>query len=313
LGWITLTGAFDTNNWGMAALSAGTAVALTGLAFALSTRRDVGFGLIPDRAGRPQAGRALLSPIGLAWRLQRGAFVAWLAGLLVMAFPMGAVTDELDQMVSANPTAAEMIQQLGGVEGLVDAFLSAMIVLFGLAIAGYALQALLRMRSEETTGVLEPMLATAVSRSRWLAGHVLLASLGVLVLLVASGAAMGAGYAAATGGGWGTHIGRMAGAGLAVFPAVLVLIGFVVAAFGMFPRWAVGLSWGGLIVCLLLGQIGELLKLPQALLNLSPFTHIPAVPAVSMTVTPVVALLGVAAVLLALGGLAFRRRDLELS
>jgi ABC-2 type transport system permease protein len=67
-----------------------------------------------------------------------------------------------------------------------------------------------------------------------------------------------------------------------------------------------------LVVTLVMGQLGELLKFPQALLNVSPFTHAPKVPAEPFEALPLIVLLAIAA---ALGGLAFwgfRRRSLAI-
>jgi ABC-2 type transport system permease protein len=52
------------------------------------------------------------------------------------------------------------------------------------------------------------------------------------------------------------------------------------------------------------------LSLPQWLIDLSPFSHIPAVPAADVTVLPIVSLVVVAALLFALGITGFRRRDI---
>jgi ABC-2 type transport system permease protein len=89
-----------------------------------------------------------------------------------------------------------------------------------------------------------------------------------------------------------------------------VLGGFVVAVFGLLPRYATGLSWAVLAVCIVLGWVGELLQLPQPVLDLSPFGHIPAVPAEDVTAMPVIALTTLAVMLALVGVVSFRRRDL---
>jgi ABC-2 type transport system permease protein len=76
------------------------------------------------------------------------------------------------------------------------------------------------------------------------------------------------------------------------------------------PRLAVPLGWSAFVAALVIGQFGELFELPQAVLNISPFTHPPAVPAQDLVWTPILILLGVAAGLTALGLAALRRRDI---
>jgi ABC-2 type transport system permease protein len=76
------------------------------------------------------------------------------------------------------------------------------------------------------------------------------------------------------------------------------------------PRAAAAIGWGALAASFVLGQLGAILDLPQAVLNLSPFTHVPAVPAQPVEATPMVALAGTAIVLTAAAFVAHRRRDL---
>jgi ABC-2 type transport system permease protein len=93
-------------------------------------------------------------------------------------------------------------------------------------------------------------------------------------------------------------------------PATFALGGFVVAAFALLPRFAVALSWAGLAASLVMGQLGALLELPQAVMNASPFTHVPAFPAQELTLAPMAGLLGAALLLAVVGLVGFRRRDL---
>ena len=59
-------------------------------------------------------------------------------------------------------------------------------------------------------------------------------------------------------------------------------------------------------------ELGALLELPQWLLDVSPFTHVPAVPAEPFAAAPLLWLGAAALALGALGFAAFRRRDLAI-
>lgn len=310
-GWANQIRPYDADRWWLLALPVGFAVAATGLAFAFTSRRDFGAGLLAVRGGPATASPRLLSPLGLAWRLQRNALFGWAIGVVVLAVPMGALGDEVDDLFAENEAAAEMIAQLGGGSGLVDAFLSTMLRLFALVIAGYAVQALLRMRAEESTGPLEGVLATAVSRPRWMAGHVFCALLGTVGLILLAGAGTGAGFGLTAGDVPGETL-ALAGAALAHVPAALALAGVVLLLFGLLPRWSVELSWTALIACLLLWQLGGVLDLPQPVLNVSPFTHTPSLPGGDLAPLPLAVLLAVAVALGAAGLALFRRRDLTM-
>ena len=79
--------------------------------------------------------------------------------------------------------------------------------------------------------------------------------------------------------------------------------------FGIAPRWG-ALAWAGLGGALLLGQLGPVLQLPRAVMNVSPYSHIPQLPAAAVTWTPLVVLVLIAGVLVAVGVAGFRRRDM---
>src|SRR5699024_11466589 len=60
--------------------------------YALQDRRDFGASLIAPRPGPAHAGRSLSSPLGLAARLQRGAFLGGGIGSLALGAVDGAFT-----------------------------------------------------------------------------------------------------------------------------------------------------------------------------------------------------------------------------
>jgi ABC-2 type transport system permease protein len=61
---------------------------------------------------------------------------------------------------------------------------------------------------------------------------------------------------------------------------------------------------------LLIAEFGRLLSLPEWLIKVSPFAHVPQLPAATMTWGPIVVLTALAALLIGGGVVAFRRRDL---
>ena len=71
------------------------------------------------------------------------------------------------------------------------------------------------------------------------------------------------------------------------------------------------LAWAALLIALLLGQLGQLLQLPQWLMDLSPYSHIPLVPTEDVRWTPLIVLTVIAAALIAAGVAGFRRRDVN--
>jgi ABC-2 type transport system permease protein len=265
---------------------------------------------MPIRRGDSRAAAGLLSPFGLAWRLQRGVLFSWMAGIAVFGAVFGGIGDQVDELFDSKATV-ELMRELGGGGSLVEAYFAAMMGLLGVVVAGYTVQALLRLRGEEAGGPAEALLATAVSRPRWLASHLLCAVIGAVLVLAALGVGTGLAYWAVSGDlNASADLLKIT---LAQLPPTLVLAGFTVVVFGLVPRFAVALSWTGFAVCLVVGQFGTLLRLPAAVIDISPFTHVPDLPADPLAATPLLIMLVVAAGLLAGGAVAFRRRSLALT
>jgi ABC-2 type transport system permease protein len=90
---------------------------------------------------------------------------------------------------------------------------------------------------------------------------------------------------------------------------VLVLAALAALMFGWLPRLAVA-CWAVLAVCFVVGYLGGLVRFPDWFENLSPFTHVPAVPVEAVAAQPLVNLVLVVALATALAVVGFRRRDI---
>ncbi|WP_326559950.1 ABC transporter permease [Micromonospora sp. NBC_01796] len=312
IGWAMRVRPFADERWWVFGLPLALFVGAVGLAFALTVRRDVGMGLLAARPGPARGARGLLGPLGLAWRLQRGTLLGWAVALAVTGVGIGSIGGAVEEGLGGNEGVTRTINNLAGGGGggaLVDAFFAAMMALVGALVAGYLVQALLRLRAEESTGRAEAVLATATGRLRWLGGHLVVAMVGAAVLLGLAGVSMGLSYGLSAGD-VGGELAELTGAAYVQLPSALILAGFAVAVFGLVPRMAVGLAWLGFTLCLVLGQFGGLLNLPASVRDLSPFSHVPALPSAEITATPLVVLSAVALAFGAVGLVLFRRRDL---
>ncbi|MEV7794945.1 ABC transporter permease [Streptomyces sp. NPDC087512] len=299
LGWLENVRAFAAERWWVLLLIGGATVAQGLLAYALAGRRDLGMSFLPTRPG-PARGR-LGTAGALAWRLQRGSVFGWSVGFFLAGAVYGAMTEGAADLVGDNEQARAVIERMGGQAGLTDAFVSAMVGMLGLIAALYVVASVLRLAGEETSGRAEPVLAGAVGRLRWAAGHLVIAFGGtVLVMLLA-----GLGFAA----GYGEDVGPILGACLVQVPAVWVVGGAAVLLHGLLPR-ATAAAWGLAGAVLLLGWVGPALDLPQAVLDVSPFGHLPKLPGGEMSWPPVLVSALIAVVLVGAGLAGLRRRDM---
>lgn len=299
--------AYAGERWWVLGLPLVCTVALLGVAYALVGRRDLGAGLLPARPGPAHAAASLRSPLALAWRLQRGVLAGWTLGFVLFGIIFGSLAAGIADLLRTSSSLVDTIDKLGGgPHALVDAYLNAIMGILGAFVAAYALTAALRLRTEETSLRAEPLLATAVTRTRWAWSHLVFAMLGSALMLAVAGAAAGIAH------GLRTHDGgqvlRLTGAALVQLPAVWVVAGIAFALFGLLPR-QMTVAWGFFGGFILLGQLGPVLQLSQSVMDLSPFAHVPHVPGGTVTVMPLIGLAAAAAVLTAAGFAGFRRRD----
>jgi ABC-2 type transport system permease protein len=178
--------------------------------------------------------------------------------------------------------------------------------MFGLIAALYAVQAVLRARSEEEEGRAEAVLATGATRARWLGSHLLQALGGSAVLVVVAGLGVSA-TAAATSDVSPVEV--LVGAVIQL-PAVWVLAGVACLLVGLVPRASV-VAWVAAGVAIGLWFFGALLGLGDAVLDVSPFRHVPQVPGSDLTIRPLLVLTVLALALVLTGVVGFRRRDLD--
>jgi ABC-2 type transport system permease protein len=312
IGWYQQLRAFADERWWLLGLMMAFVAVVTGMAFAMAAHRDVDDGLLPTRPGPATAGDGLRSPLGLAWRLQRGSLLGWVAAIAVWSAVIGSLANEVGNLFTDATISTEQMQAiielLGGADNIVDTYLSLVFAIVGLATSVYAMQAALRLRAEETALRAEPVLATRVRRTAWVTSHLTFAVVGPAVLLAVSGLTMGLVHGLRTGEP-GVQIPRLIGAAMVQLPATWVLAGIALALFGLVPPLTT-LVWGVLVAYLLIGQLGPVLQLDQWVLNLSPYTHVPPLPVADLTWAPLLWLIAVAAALVAVGILGVRRRDI---
>ncbi|GHE10536.1 ABC transporter permease [Streptomyces alanosinicus] len=300
LGWLENLRPFAAERWWVLLLFAAAVTFQAVLAYELAGRRDIGMSFLPTRPG-PARGR-LGTAGALAWRLQRGSVLGWSLGFFLAGVVYGGMTDGAAKLVGDNAKAREIFQRMGGQSGLTDAFLAAMVGMLGLVAALYVVSSVLRLNGEETSGRAEPVLAGAVGRLRWAAGHLLISFGGSALIMLLAGLGFAVGY--------GRQIGPVLAACLLQVAGVWVIGAVAVLVFGILPRGAMA-AWGVAGAVLLIGWIGPALNAPRALLDLSPFAHLPKLPGSGMQWGPVGVLIGLTLTLVACGLAGVARRDLS--
>jgi ABC-2 type transport system permease protein len=137
--------------------------------------------------------------------------------------------------------------------------------------------------------------------------HLVVALVGSVLVMSVAGIGAGIPYAAQIHDAG--QIPTLLGAALVYLPAIWLFAGLAAALYGLIPR-ATAAAWAVLAVCFVVGFLGDVLKLPHWIIELSPFQHTPRLPAARFQPGPLIALLAIATALTATGISAFRHRDL---
>lgn len=305
IGWGEQMQAYGGNKWWpFLLLLALTAVLLTGASLIEATR-DHGAGLLPEKAGPSSAPARLSSPLGLGLRLQRGPMIGWRIAVLLAALLFGSVVDAMNTLISdAGAGLSDVLRGTG-----VPALLSLLAGLIGVISAVFAIQSTVSLRADEASGILEPQLAGALSRTRWALERLLIPAVGSAVLLLVGGGVLGAVHGSTISDP--SQAATMAGAALAYWPAVMVLVGVAVALFGWLPRVAIPVAWGVVAATYFAMMLGEVFGLPTWLLDALPFSAVPYLPLEPMSWTPLVVMTAIAGLLVWTGLARFARRDVQ--
>lgn len=307
LGWSLQVRPYAGDRWWVLLLHLATTVVLTVVGYRLLAGRDVGAGLFAERTGRATASASLGGVFGLAWRLDRGALVVWTVGLALYGLLIGSVTYGIgDELGGA--AGRDVLARLGGTSALEQGFITVGFGMLGMIAAAFAVSLSLRLHQEESSQRAETLLAGSVSRTRLLASHLLMAVGGSTFAILLSGVAGGLAYGMAAGDVTG-KLPSVVGTAAVQLPAVWLLSAVTVVLFGLTPRFT-PVAWGVLVGFVAMYLLGSLSGSPQWLLDLEPFAHTPRV-GEDFTAVPLLWLLAVDFALIALGVMAFRRRDLR--
>jgi ABC-2 type transport system permease protein len=186
--------------------------------------------------------------------------------------------------------------------------LSLFIFLFTvLLVAAYAVVQVSSWTSEENSGRLELVLSTP--RPRW---RFLLTNFGVA--LVSSALMVGLVYVIFGLSTWAFDVPVSFGNTLAAFFGLWIIcviieaVGFVLAAFG--PGWAVGVTAGLVILSYLTNTLGDTLKLPDSVINLSVFKQYGQPLIEGLKWTPQIVMVALSILFIVVAVYRFRQRDI---
>lgn len=283
-----------------------TAVTAVG-AVRLAGSRDVGASIVSDRAtSRPRV-RLLSGPSGLAVRMVRSTVIGWWVAIAVSGLLYGLIAKSAGATISGS-SVRSVFSKLGAPGSGAAAVLGVCFLILAVLVAFAGAGQLTAARSEEAGGRLDHLLVRPVARSAWLGGRVVVA----IVVLLAAGILGGV---CAWFGAASQHAGvgftTLLEAGVNLVPPAVAILGIGVLVMGARPRLTSIVVYGLLGWSLLVVVVGGIGAVSHWILDTSVFHQMASAPAVAphWEANGIMVAVGVAGAVL--GGLAFRRRDLQ--
>jgi ABC-2 type transport system permease protein len=308
LGCSQQTAPYVHDRWWPLLFSAGLTVAVLGWAFLLSSRRDLGAGLFPSRVGPARAQPSLGTPLGIARESLRGGLRGWGLALVLAGAMFGGYAQT---MIEAAGDLPEQFQRVFTGESLMLGYLAYLGVFLAIFVAAAGVNGMQQIRSEEAHGRAALLLTSPLSRSGWLIAHLSVLLLGLALILLLVGLATGGAAAAVLHQDRAGHFTDLLLASLHQAPAVLAVVGVVVAVFGWAPKLTGVVGWTVLGYAAVMTNFGRLLELPAVMQNFNLFSHLAPYPVEPVSWTPILVLSALGTVGLTLGILGWQRREIN--
>lgn len=306
LGWTYLTYPFTTNNWIPIILALVFSVVIIIIAFALEEARDMGAGYLPEREGRANAKKSLLSVQGLLIRLNKGSIISWLIAFFVLGGAYGAIYGDMQSFIESNEIMKQMF--LYANVSIEESFTGTIMMVMTALVTILPITIVNKLFSEERNLHLNQIYGTKVRRSQLYFTTILIAVVTSIV-----------GILLAAGGLGGVAISVMEESSMSLFdflaigynflPSVLFFTSLAALSLGWIPRLG-KVIYVYLTYSLLLNYFEGILDLPQWFLNTAPQSWLAKMPMEDFDAFTFLIITVISIFLIMMGYFGYQRRDM---
>jgi ABC-2 type transport system permease protein len=307
LGWITESAPLTHTRWLGLGLTLFTTIVLTGLTVMLSSRRDLGASLVPERMS-DRDGTKITGTFSLWLKLQRATIASWMAGFFFMSFAFGLVAHGATTAFGSSAGIQKVFATLG-ISKMSELFFGVIFMILTSALMFSAVGQSSALREQETEGYLDHILVAPVSRTRALLSRIAVSAASLVAIAVCAGFGAFSGSSLRNGT---LSLKEALLASLNTVPSALLIFGFTIAVFGIAPRATTVVGQSLLAWSFLMELIGSSLKLNHWLLDTSFLHHMTFAPAAEPRWGQNVLLAAIGLALIGVGIIAFNRRDTEI-
>jgi len=307
LGWITESAPLTHTRWLGLSLTLGATILLTVLTVSLSSNRDLGASLVPERITE-RNGTRITGTLSLWFKLQRANIAGWMVGFFLMSFAFGLVAHGATTAFGSSSGFQKTFVNLG-ISKMSELFFGVIFMMLTSGLMFAAVSHASALREQEAEGYLDHILVAPISRTRALLTRIGVSAGSLLAISICAG--IGAFVGSSLSNGTLSFKDAVL-AGINMVPSALLIFGISIAVFGFAPRAATIIGQSLLAWSFLMELIGSSLKLNHWLLDTSLLHHMTFAPAAdprwgqnTLVVTIGIALIG-------FGIFAFNHRDTEI-
>ena len=210
--------------------------------------------------------------------------------------------------ILCNDSAVSQILAAGATtsDALISEFIVTILSMVGIIASVSGVQMMIKIRHEELEDRLEPLLAKAISRTRYLGSNVVIALLAPAAYVLIAGTVIAVFVEKAD---IGMSLGEVLLQAVTVIPAVWTVVALAVAVVGARPMVLLA-AWAGVLISFALTILGPPFNLWDRILAISPYWYIPNVVNSGDSWAGLLWISVITVAFLALGFAGFRRRDL---
>lgn len=308
LGWTYLTYPFTQNNWFYLAIGFIFSLFVLWFSFFLEGKRDYNAGFLPEKEGRKNARKSLLSVPGWYVRINFTVVMSWLIGFAVIGAAYGSVYQDMQTFMEGNELIKQMFVHSGG--SLAESFTGTIMMVMIALVAILPIAVVNKLFNEESHGRMSQIFATKVSRFKLYATALFVAIISGVLGVFISSYSLGATAVSVMKKADSMPLQEFFEAGFNLLPVVLFFIGLTAFCLGFAPKLS-KVVYAYLGYSFALSYFGGILDLPDWFNNTSALKWLPQLPVADFDLTRFLLITAISCVLIVFGFIGYNRRDLQ--
>ncbi|MCT1578925.1 tetronasin resistance protein [Oceanobacillus kimchii] len=307
MGWTYLTYPFTENNWLPLVFALAFSIIMIIIAFALEGGRDMGAGYLPEREGRKNAKKSLLSVRGIFFKLNKGVMISWLIGFVIMGGAYGSIYGDMQTFLESNEIMKQMFSHSG--VSIEESFTGTIMMVMIVLVSILPIAIVNKTFNEESRLHLSQVFATKVTRSQIYWTTIGLAIIASLVGILLAAGSLGAIAVAVMENSTTMGISDFLVSGYNFLPSVLFITSIAALMLGWSPKLG-KLVYIYLGYSFVLNYFDGILNLPEGLLKTAIQSWIPHMPMEDFDAFVFITITAISIVMLVIGYFGYKRRDM---